>query len=153
MLHLQHLHQLTVKVRFFQSCLDALSFSSHLSIRPLHLVPSFFLFFSSIFHSPHFVSLFRPPHLSFVPSPTILATLSIVPFSFIALLYLSGQVAGSYTGTPSSNVWDNIIYTVPNGKTNVVITNRQYNDVIISKYKYLLMSRIFNTYIHHTYQK
>ncbi|CAB3996513.1 Hypothetical predicted protein, partial [Paramuricea clavata] len=41
------------------------------------------------------------------------------------------SITGSYTSTPSSNIWDNIIFTVPKGATNVVITNKNYNAVSI----------------------
>ena len=44
-----------------------------------------------------------------------------------------GKNSGVYTGTPSSNIWDNIIFTVPNGATNVTITNKKYHDVEIGK--------------------
>ena len=43
----------------------------------------------------------------------------------------AGSITGSYTGTPSTNIWDNIIFTVPNGATNVVITNNNYNAISI----------------------
>ena len=75
-----------------------------------------------------------------------LVSSSNLPFSFTFLsssyVYhplksISGQNTGSYTGTPSSNIWDNIIFTVPNGETNVVITNRDYNEVQICKLNYL----------------
>lgn len=49
----------------------------------------------------------------------------------------TGQIVGSYTETPSSNVWSNVILKVPNGATDVTITNKKYKNVeILAGYEY-----------------
>ena len=43
-------------------------------------------------------------------------------FSFL------GDIIGSYTNTPSSNLLQNIILVIPNGASNIIIKNRDYNN-------------------------
>ena len=80
-------------------------------------------------------SLLHHPSLILPPSTFPLPLSPPLPSLLIHVLHISGRITGSYTSTPSSKIWDNIIFTVPNAATNVVITNKDYNAVSISKLK------------------
>lgn len=137
----------------FQSILPSISFvysivlaffPSLLSLFP----PSFHLLFLPPFHPPLLHSsfpFFLPSFPSFLHSllPSLLSLLILIThYSILSFHYhILGSITGSYTGTPSSNVWDNVIFSVPNAATNVVITNNAYNNVRISKYESLIVSQ------------
>ena len=53
----------------------------------------------------------------------------------ILFSYFPGAIVGSYTKIPNVDVWENKIFVVPDGVVNLVIINRDYNNIKMCKLK------------------
>jgi hypothetical protein len=63
-------------------------------------------------------------------NPYYFKTLSDVKMNVVLelLFFVPGDITGSYTETPSSDFWERMIFLIPNGATNIVMKNFDYNN-------------------------